>query len=76
MTAKFPWGPIIAWCAGLALPLGVMGWQQPTSMQATYLLMALTVFHGGDGWLDFLPAIGRRSGGEVRQDDPKLIGVS
>ena len=48
-NAKFPWGPIIAWCVGLALPLGVMVWQQPTEMQATYLLMALAVFYGGGG---------------------------
>ncbi|MFW7340705.1 hypothetical protein V0R37_04065 [Pollutimonas sp. H1-120] len=47
MTAKLPWGPIIAWCVGLALPLGVMAWQQPTSMQATYLLLVLAVFYGG-----------------------------
>ncbi|CAM5784118.1 hypothetical protein CCAE64S_01298 [Castellaniella caeni] len=52
-NAKFPWGPIIAWCVGLALPLGMMVWQQPTEMQATYLLMALTVFYGGGGLVGF-----------------------
>ena len=67
MTAKFPWGAIIAWCVGLALPLGVMVWQQPTAMQATYLLMALIVFYGGGGLAGFFASdwAQERWGGET-----------
>lgn len=65
--AKFPWGPIIAWCAGLALPLGLMAWQQPTAMQATYLLMALLVLYGGGGLVGFFSSdwAQERWGGEM-----------
>ncbi|WP_417277264.1 hypothetical protein [Castellaniella sp.] len=66
-NAKFPWGPIIAWCVGLALPLGVMVWQQPTAMQATYPLMTLTVFYGGGGLVGFFASdwAQERWGGET-----------
>lgn len=67
MTASFHGGAIIAWCVGLALPLGVMVWQQPTEMQTTYLLMALTVFYGGGGLVGFFASdwAQKRWGGEA-----------
>ena len=49
MSARFPTAGLLAWCAGLALPLGVMAWQQPTGLQAVYLLAVLGVLYGGGG---------------------------
>lgn len=67
MTAKFPWGPIIAWCVGLALPLVVMAWLQPEPQQAVYLLTALAVFYGGGGLAGFFASdwAQERWGGET-----------
>ena len=48
-TSRFPTGGLVAWCIGLALPLGVMTWQSPSGLQAVYLLAVLGVFYGGGG---------------------------
>lgn len=53
MTAKFPTGGLLAWCAGLALPLGLMAWLRPEPLQAVYLLIVLAVFYGGGGSVGF-----------------------
>ena len=46
---RFPTVGLVAWCAGLMLPLGVMAWLPPSGMQAVYLLTVLAVFYGGGG---------------------------